>query len=89
MNMEDANDYFIPAARNIFVGDHNAEQKCQLLEKQLGCKMWSDFIHRERWKDFPIADDMREVLLLLQGPYAKTILRAYQIKHGIEVEHDF
>lgn len=38
------------------------------------------------WAHIALTDDLKNILLLLAGPYRDTMLKIYQIKH--EVNHD-
>lgn len=79
MTANDIREYLVPAmaALDLDINVGGATLLESLLNKE-EYKRWPKF-------DKPIADDYRELLIALNSPHAKTILRAYQIRHGLEI----
>lgn len=91
MNSDDEQKYWVPAAINIFGKPVRQHRRLSwpehLLQEALGVKLWSEWQERLVIYDFPLSEEWRQLLTQLAGPHGKTILRAYQIKHGVE-HHD-
>lgn len=88
MNEHDALKYWQPALLNLFGPVDNNDRKevyhhFRKLDKALVVSIHADYCSRLRSEDFPLSDDMRELLIKLAGPHGKVILKAYQIKKGI------
>ncbi len=84
MTNEDFAELWFPATVNLFErGDY------EKLDTALGVAEFDGWINRvgiPRKPDVPLSDNLKHLLKALAGPHAKTILRAYQIKHGIKTE---
>lgn len=83
--------YWFPAAYNLFgaVDINNSQDTyyaCARLDTALGVSLHKDYCARSASEDFPLEPEMKELLRKLKGPHGKTILKAYQIKHGVKNE---
>lgn len=56
------------------------------LEQELKTSEFSEWLDRIGSPDPELPDELKYLLKALVGPHAKTILRAYQIKHGVKTE---
>lgn len=87
MDVDDYYEYWKPAAQNIFGidGRFSTDTICHLLDKALGTDEFDQFLTRASTQDKPIEDyKLKTLLISLAGPYGKIILKAYQIKQGID-----
>ena len=83
MNRDDSFQYWWPAVANIIDSDLYAH-KAKLLDKALGVTIYSDYMSRPEHMDYPLSDEMKELLVKLAGPHGRTVLRAYRIRKGLE-----
>lgn len=86
MNQKDRIIYYTPAAWNLFddtASQYNASSH-YALDEALGYPYYDEYCKRRHEDDFPLDDDMRELLIKLAGPHGKTILKMYRIKKGLD-----
>jgi len=91
MTSEEEDRIWMPAAENLFGHLRGAGTKLyqveRALERALAITEWSQWQFRAFNLDKPMSPELKELLIMLAGPHGKAILRAYQIKHDIEVEN--
>lgn len=91
MNGFDLTEYWKPAAQNLsrlgaLYPSYNSWGLYSKLGDALGIKEYDDFLGRANHLDFPISDELKQLLIMLTGPHAVTILKAYRIQKGLELE---
>ena len=87
MNQEDVEKLWYPAAERLKLDYKNLQNRGDALDDALGVNYFEGYRHRGHHQDRPMPDGpFKELLKALAGPHGKTILRAYQIKHGIKHE---
>lgn len=57
----------------------------QLMREALGARATKEHIEYYTNKDYPMDEELKRILLLLAGPHAHTILKAYRIRKGLGV----
>lgn len=82
MTWDDVREFLIPAMMNLYKEDR-AVLALQL-EKSLGFKGY-DLLCTGDYSQKPISKDEQKIYKLLADPHGRTILRAYQIKHGLPI----
>ena len=93
MNLDDFIKYWIPACTNLF-GEHDVGgvgfriDFYTKLDRALDVELYTRFWCRASRRDKPLDENTRNLLVKLAGPHGRTILRAYQIQHGIE-NHEY
>jgi hypothetical protein len=55
----------------------------QWLEQQIGHQIYTEFCSRRPDEDFPLPDIWRELFTAMNSPHWRTVLRVWQIKHGV------
>jgi hypothetical protein len=88
MNFSDLRELWIPAITRLY-GSAGADTEDGwsnyiLLDKALGITEYRQFYHRSALLDYPIAEDLKKLLVMLAGPHGKSILKAYRIQKGLE-----
>lgn len=87
MTSWDIRNYWRPAAIALFgLSFDSAENEAKLyhLDEMLGIKEYSKYMRRPVTQDYPMSDELKNLLMLLVGPHGKTILKVYRIKKGLE-----
>lgn len=79
MTYEDIHNYMVPALSGL--GRHLLKSEAEELEKLLGFNEYHEY---PDGNDRPISEDYKRILIALSGPHARTILKAYMIRKGIE-----
>lgn len=93
MNEGDYYAYYMPAVANVFNFEYSLSngaentQKSKAFDLLLGVRISDPYLSRRHSEDKPLPDDWREFLIKLRGPYAKTLIKVYQIKYGVNYEH--
>jgi hypothetical protein len=92
MNLDDFVNYWEPACENLFGErpDTSIEENIKYyrkLDSALGTETYKRFWNRSMQKDFPMEENLKNLLVKLAGPHGKALLRAYQIQHGVK-NHD-
>lgn len=86
MNTGDKVRFFEKAAVQL-IGTPNdardAHDICLELDKLLGIKEYQNYVGRSLDHDYPMSDDLKQLLANITGPNGKAILRAYRIRKGL------
>ena len=83
MNHEDYHEYAIPVLQRI-MGEH--QLNTAWLEDQLGEKLFTGpdgYFSRSYSDDFPLPQKYRDLFTAMNGPHCMTVLRVFQLKHGV------
>lgn len=90
MTSQEAQKYWYPVVHvlygkiDIFTAAETIYSKYHRLDEELGIKEYSKYINRPSAADYPMSDELKNLLTLLIGPHGKTILKMYRIKKGLE-----
>lgn len=76
--------YWIPASRNLFRDAQTTADGLFKLEKLLGSDEFTVYRGRRSYEDTSSTDEVKNLLVMLTVPHAKTILQMYRIKRGLE-----
>jgi hypothetical protein len=85
MNRDDLQTYWNPAAEhllNLGLMRPGRKHYHDELDRMLGVTIFNDYMYRDYKDDFPLSNDMKNLLRGLAGPYAEIILKVYLIRKG-------
>lgn len=74
--------YWIPAADSLFRDARTGG--LFKLEKLLGSDEFTVYRGRRPYEDTSSTDEVKNLLVMLTGPHAKTVLQMYRIRRGLK-----
>lgn len=86
MNTHDKIWYYESAAFKLLghpTEGRDLHEMCIELDKFLGIKEYQNYAGRSLDHDYPMSDDLKQLLVNITGPNGKAILRAYRIRKGL------
>lgn len=91
MDRDGFDEYYLPAACAIMgISAMYIRDKLEVREDfdaMLGTPLYADYVNRKHSEDKPLPDNWKRLLTAIAGPYGKAILKAHQIKYGVEHVH--
>lgn len=78
--------YWAPARDALYPNLHESRLEASIkMRSLLGSRAYIE--HRQYFldSDYPMSEELKSILRLLNSPHAQTILKVYRIKKGMEV----
>jgi hypothetical protein len=81
MNNEDAYEYWWPVVEKL-LGVHSLPEgiQCSEFQKILGTNEYTKFLRRSTSEDYPMHEELKELLIKLAGPHGDTLYKVLKIR---------